>query len=291
MNEVEIGIIGGSGFYQLNSIENSEYIEIQTPFGSPSEKILIGEIKNKRVAFLSRHGMGHRLNPSEINYRANIYALKKIGARRIISFAAVGSLKEKFAPQHIVIPDQFYDNTYKREKTFFENGIVAHVPMANPVCPYLSELSYKVIKKLGLNVHKGGTYMNMEGPQFSTKAESNAYRELGFDIIGMTQAVEAKLSREMEICYSSLCFVTDYDCWHNEFESVTVDMIIENFNNNVENMKKIVKGLIKEINTDASDCLCANALKYSIVTSRNKINKEAYEKLEIVLSKYFDSGD
>jgi len=291
MKDVEIGVIGGSGFYKLEGLSNGKYIDVDTPFGKPTEKILIGEIEDKRVAFISRHGIGHRYNPSEVNYRANIYALKKLGVKRILSFAAVGSLKEEYAPQHIVIPDQYYDNTFKRDKTFFEKGIVAHVPMGNPFCPYLSDISYKIIKDLGLSVHKGGTYLNMEGPQFSTKAESNAYRQLGFDIIGMTQAIEAKLSRELEICFVSLCFVTDYDCWHEEFESVTVDMIIENFNKNVENMKKIVKLLVKNIDSDTTNCSCANALQYSIVTAKDKIDKETYKKLEIVLSKYFKENN
>lgn len=287
MNEsAEIGIIGGSGFYRMKELEDSRYIELDTPYGKPSERILIGKISGKSCAFISRHGMGHRLNPSEVNYRANLFALKLLGVKTLVSVAAVGSLKEEMKPKDLVIWNQFYDNTFKREKTYFEEGVVAHVSMAEPACHWLSDIAFEKAKALGLDVHKGGTLFNMEGPQFSSKGESFTYRKLGFDIIGMTQAPECKLARELEMCFLPLSFVTDYDCWHEEEEAVTVDMVIEYLTTNVENAGKLLVSLIAEMNKVEPDCSCHESLKYSIVTNPDMIPNETYERLKPVIGKY-----
>jgi len=290
MKNIKIGIIGGSGLYNMQ-FDGMEYVEIETPFGKPSEKILTGKIRGKEVAFLSRHGIGHRLNPSEVNYRANLYALKTLGVEQLVSFTAVGSLKEELKPTDLVIPDQYFDNTFKREKTFFEKGIVAHVSMAEPTCPILSEMAYNSAKELGLNVHKGGTYFNMEGPQFSSLSESLSYRQLDFSIIGMTQAIEAKLAKELELCFLPLAFVTDYDCWHEDTANVSVDMVIANLNKNTENAQKLVNILISRINSRNSDCKCSNSLKYSIMTDSNLISKKTYKRLKPIIQKYIDEPE
>ena len=286
MENVEIGIIGGSGFYKMMNLKNPDYIELNTPFGKPSEKILIGSFKGHSIAFLSRHGIGHRFNPSHVNYRANLFAMKMLNAQRIISITAVGSLKEEIEPCDLVIPDQFFDNTFKREKTFFDHGVIAHVSMAEPICPYMADLAFNKAKEIGVNVHKGGTYFNMEGPQFSSKAESNAYRKLGFDIIGMTQAVEAKLAKELEICFLSLAFVTDYDCWHQEVESVTVEMVVKNLNENTKNANRLIECIIKNIDKDRSSCKCENSLENAIISDPGLIPIEIYKKLELIIGKY-----
>jgi len=282
----EIGIIGGSGFYHMKDIKDSHYIEMDTPFGKPTEKILLGNIHGKPFAFISRHGIGHRFNPSEVNYRANLYALKQLGVHTLISVAAVGSLKEEIKPMDLVIWDQYYDNTFKRAKTYFENGIVAHVPMAEPTCHCLADLAYKKACALGLGVHKGGTLFNMEGPQFSSKGESLVYRQWGLSIIGMTQAPESKLARELEMCFLPLAFVTDYDCWHEEEESVTVEMVIEFLNKNVENAGKLVQDIIGSLDDLEKTCTCNSTLKYSIITNPETIPDETYRKLEPIIGKY-----
>jgi 5'-methylthioadenosine phosphorylase len=282
----EIGIIGGSGFYRMKGIEDSHYIELDTPFGKPSERILLGNIRGKPFAFLSRHGIGHRGNPSEVNYRANLFALKTLGVSKLLSVAAVGSLKEEMKPMDLVIWDQYFDNTFKRAKTFFEDGVVAHVSMAEPTCECLSRLAYEKAKAMGLGVHKGGTLFNMEGPQFSSKGESFTYRKLGFDVIGMTQVPECKLARELEMCYLPLSFVTDYDCWHEEEEPVTVDMVIEVLNKNVENAGKLVQDIIGDIDKEDPTCNCSSALQYSIITSHDSIPAATYKKLEPIIGKY-----
>jgi 5'-methylthioadenosine phosphorylase len=284
--QAEIGIIGGSGFYQMKGVEDPRYIEVDTPFGKPSERILIGKIKGKNCAFISRHGMGHRQNPSEVNYRANLFALKLLGVKTLVSVAAVGSLKEEMKPMDLVIWDQYYDNTFKREKTYFENGIVAHVSMAEPTCLPLARLAFDLAKELGLDVHKGGTLFNMEGPQFSSKGESLTYRKLGFDIIGMTQAPECKLARELEFCYLPLSFVTDYDCWHEEEEPVTVDMVIEYLTKNVENAGKLLFKLVDAMDRTELDCNCQESLKFSLITNPDLIPDGTYKKLEPVVGKY-----
>ncbi|MDD5617576.1 MAG: S-methyl-5'-thioadenosine phosphorylase [Candidatus Omnitrophica bacterium] len=281
-----IGIIGGSGLYKIEGIKKLEEKNVSTPFGSPSDKIVTGELNGVQVAFLPRHGKGHRINPSEINYKANIFAMKKLGVDRIISLSACGSLKEELKPMDFVLPDQFVDRTNQaRKMTFLSDGIVGHISFANPTCLNLSKVIYDCAKKIGVEVHLGGTYLNMEGPAFSTKAESNLYRSWGMDIIGMTNMAEAKLAREAEICYSTLAAVTDYDCWHETHESVTVDMIIGYLNKNTENAKKIIKETIAKIPQERT-CPCKNALKYALITSRNLVPKKTKKDLSIILGKY-----
>jgi len=286
MEQVEIGIIGGSGFYHMKGIKDSHYIEMDTPYGKPSERILVGKIKGRTFAFISRHGIGHRLNPSEVNYRANLFALKQLGVHTLISVAAVGSLKEEMKPMDLVIWDQYFDNTFKREKTYFEKGIVAHVSMAEPTCHCLSKLSFEKAKEMGLSVHLGGTLFNMEGPQFSCKGESFAYRQLGFSIIGMTQVPECKLARELEMCFVPLSFITDYDCWHEEAESVTVDMVIQYLNKNVENAGKLVEEIIGGLESYEFNCSCNSALKTSLISSPDTIPAETYNRLKPIIGKY-----
>jgi len=289
LNEhAEIGIIGGSGFYQMMGVEDSHYIEVDTPFGNPSERILLGKIAGMSVAFISRHGIGHRLNPSEVNYRANLFALKLLGVEKLLSVAAVGSLKEKIKPMDLVIWDQYFDNTFKRSKTFFEDGIVAHVSMAEPTCDCLSRLAYEKAQKLNLDVHKGGTLFNMEGPQFSCRGESFVYRKLGLDIIGMTQVPECKLARELEMCFVPMAFVTDYDCWHEEEEAVTVEKVIEYLNKNVENARKLVREIIGDIASTKFTCQCQESLKYSIITDHDTIPPVLYQKLYPIIGKYIE---
>jgi len=286
MAQAEIGLIGGSGFYQMNGLENQHTIELSTPFGSPSEKILLGTIKGRKVAFLSRHGIGHRLTPSEVNYRANLFAFKMLGVQKVLSVSAVGSLQEKFKPMDLVIWDQFVDNTFKREKTFFGNGFVAHVSLADPTCPVLSEQAYMAAGKLGMTVHRGGTLFNMEGPQFSSRGESIAYRHLDLSVIGMTQAVEAKLARELEMCFVPLSFVTDYDCWHEEAENVSVDMVIEYLHKNVDNAARLITALAGTIPVQRTGCRCGQALQNAIITNPDVIPASTYETLAPIIAKY-----
>jgi 5'-methylthioadenosine phosphorylase len=285
--QAEIGVIGGSGFYKMEGLENSRYIEMDTPFGKPSEKVLLGTVKGKSFAFISRHGIGHRQNPSEVNYRANLFALKMLGVKHLISVAAVGSLKEEMKPGDLVIWDQYFDNTFKREKTIFEGGIVAHVSMAYPTCDWLSDIADNKAKTIeGLDYHRGGTLFNMEGPQFSSRGESFIYRKLGLDIIGMTQVPECKMAREMEMCFLPLAFVTDYDCWHEEEEPVTVEMVIECLNRNVSNASKLVVEIVDEIAKQKPACNCDESLKFAIVSDRGKIPGDTIERLKPVIGKY-----
>jgi len=281
-----IGIIGGSGLYKIDGIKDVRQISVDTPFGEPSDKFTIGRLEGKDVVFLPRHGVGHRISPSEINYRANIYGMKKLGVERIISVTACGSLKEEIKPLDFVVVDQFVDRTnHARAMTFFDQGIVAHITFAHPVCRELSEFVYGAGKSLKLDMHKGGTYINMEGPAFSTLAESKLYRDWGMDIIGMTNMSEAKLAREAEICYSSLACVTDYDCWHSQHESVTIDIVIQNLFKNVENAKKILSTVIRNLPEERT-CLCKDALKYAIITDKKLIPSKVKKDLEIIIGKY-----
>jgi len=280
--EAEIAIIGGTGIYDSNAFENVKEIDIDTPFGKPSDKILVGDFEGRKVAFLPRHGRGHVYSPTNIPYRANIYALKKLGVKRIISVAAVGSLKEEIKPLDIVIPNQIFDRTKHRKDTFFED-VVVHIGFAEPFCPELREVAIKVLKKLEISFHDKGTYVCIEGPQFSTKAESNVYRTLGFDIIGMTALPEAKLAREAEICYLTIATVTDYDVWKDV--PVDVKTVLENAAKNEENVKKILRELIPEI-PEERKCECKEALKFAITTSPDKISDEVRKKLEIFIGKY-----
>ena len=283
---VGIGIIGGSGFYQMEGLSGVENIEIDTPFGKPSSSLTVGTVEGQRVAFLPRHGDGHLLLPSEINVRANIYALKSIGVKWLISVSAVGSLKEEIEPRHFVIPNQLYDHTKNRTSTFFGEGMVAHVSFAQPFCPILSDLLYENAVKVEACTHLGGTYICMEGPAFSTLAESRLYRQFGFDVIGMTAGPEAKLAREAEISYAILACSTDYDCWHPDHDTVTTEMIIGNLVANVEKAKQIVKLTIPSIPTGNEDSPAYRALEKSIATNPEIIPDRIKEKLDLIICRY-----
>lgn len=281
-----IGILGGSGLYKIEGLKNTKEVLIDTPFGKPSDKFIIGRVEGKEVVFLPRHGKGHRISPSQINYRANIYGMKKLKVERIISVTACGSLKENIKPLDFVVVDQFVDRTNRaRDMTFFDKGIVAHIVFAQPVCGELSELVYKAGISLHLNMHKGGTYINMEGPAFSTLAESELYRKWGMDVIGMTNLPEAKLAREAEICYSTLACVTDYDCWHPQQACVTIDMVLSNLSKNIENAKRILLEVIKDIPSKRT-CLCKDALKYAIITDKKLIPTKIKKDLRLIIGKY-----
>ncbi|MCP4652617.1 MAG: S-methyl-5'-thioadenosine phosphorylase [Candidatus Omnitrophica bacterium] len=285
-----IGVIGGSGLYQLDGIEKKEEITLETPFGAPSDKFTLAELNGREVVFLPRHGKTHAINPSCINYRANIYGMKKLGVGHIISVSACGSLKKELKPLEFVIVDQFVDRTNKnRKSTFFDDGVVAHIGFANPVCESLARCVLDAAKKVGVVAHFGGTYINMEGPQFSTLAESNLYRSWGMDIIGMTNMIEAKLAREAEICYATLAAITDYDCWCQSEETVTVDMILENLRKNVDNSKKILKEVISMVGEERT-CECKDALKYAIVTQAQFISNEVKNKLQVIAGKYINES-
>jgi len=282
----KIGVIGGSGLYEIEGLKIKKTEKIKTPFGEPSGEYVIGDLSGKEVVFLPRHDKGHRISPTHINYRANIYGMKKLGVERIISVSACGSLKEGIKPLDFVVPLQFVDRTSQaRRHTFFDKGIVGHISFAHPVCQDLAKALYDAGKSKKVNAHLGGTYLNMEGPQFSTLAESNLYRSWGMDIIGMTNMAEARLAREAEICYATLAAVTDYDCWHQTEEEVTVDIILENLKKNVENAKEILKDVISCI-SDERSCPCKDALKYAIVTDPKSITKDIKKTLDIIIGKY-----
>lgn len=288
MSDIKIGIIGGTGLYEMEELKKRETVTIDTPFGSPSDSYLVGELNGIRIAFLPRHGIGHRILPHELNFRANIYGFKKIGVERIISVSAVGSMKENIEPLHMVLPDQFFDRTKKRIDTFFGGGIVAHVSFAQPICLHLRNILHKKIKELKLPVHNGGTYLSIEGPQFSTKAESHIYRSWKVDVIGMTNLQEAKLAREAEICYATVALVTDYDCWKEEEEedNLSIEMIINNLNKNTENVKKVIGTTIPEIAAIERDCPCCGALKNGIVTHADMVPDKVKKELDIIIGKY-----
>lgn len=282
----KIGIIGGSGLYKIDGLKNIKEVSITTPFGKPSGKFITGILEGKELVFLPRHDVGHRICPSKINYRANIFGMKKLGVERIISISACGSLKEEMRPLDFVVVDQFVDRTNNaREMTFFDKAIVAHIVFAHPICSELCNVVYDAGKSLNLRIHKGGTYVNMEGPAFSTLAESNLYRSWGMDVIGMTNMPEAKLAREAEICYSTLAAVTDYDCWHPSHESVTVEMVIDNLKKNIENSKKMISLIVRNIPEERS-CPCKDALKYAIITDRKMIPQKIRKDLRIIIGKY-----
>jgi 5'-methylthioadenosine phosphorylase len=285
MSEAKVGIIGGSGLYRMEGMTRIKKVRIDTPFGETSDAIILGMLEGVKVAFLPRHGEGHRISPSELPAKANIYALKSLGVERIISVSAVGSLKEEIKPLDIVIPDQLIDATKGRDSTFFTDRIVAHVSLAEPFCPVLSQLSFEATTKAGARVHKGGTYLVVEGPQFSTRAESRLYCSWGVDIVGMTTSPEVKLAREAEICYTTLAIVTDYDCWHPGYESVTVDMILTNLRKGVDTVKEILKLLLRSI-PERRDCPCASALKYAIVTEPKFVPEMRRKELELLIGKY-----
>jgi 5'-methylthioadenosine phosphorylase len=283
---VQIGIIGGSGLYSMPGFEAQEEVLVETPFGSPSDNLVTGTLAGRSVAFLARHGRGHRLSPSELNYRANIYAMKSLGVERIISLSAVGSLKEEHKPLDFVIPDQFVDRTRGRISTFFGEGLVAHIGFSDPICPQLADVVTEACAAAGVTAKKGGSYLCMEGPAFSTRAESNLYRSWGMDVIGMTNLQEAKLAREAEICYVTVAMVTDYDCWHPEHAAVTVTDIIANLVKNAENACKVVSAAVAGMPAERS-CKCGSALAHAIITDRKLVPEATRRKLELIVGKYF----
>ena len=283
---MKIGVIGGSGLYEMEGIERKRWVSVTTPFGKPSDRYLTGRIGAREVVFLPRHGRGHKILPSELNYRANIYGMKKLGVSAIISVSAVGSLKEEYKPTDIVVIDQFFDRT-KRSKnfTFFGEGVVAHVAFADPICKRLQQTLADCAKRAGATVHVGGTYVNMEGPAFSTRAESFFHRKMGWDVVGMTNYGEARCAREAEICYATLAMVTDYDCWHEAHETVTVEMIIANLMKNSKTAQEIIRLTLRALNPDA-DCACQHALATAILTQPKAMRPSTRRKLGLLLKKY-----
>lgn len=288
MAQPKIGIIGGSGLYQMPELKDIDEIEVDTPFGKPSDKFIVGTLEGERVAFLPRHGVGHRFTPTEVPFRANIYGMKLLGVERILSASAVGSLQEKYAPLDMVIPDQFFDRTRARarESTFFGEGIVAHVAFAHPVCSNLGDVLAEACQAVDVKMHRGGTYICMEGPAFSTVAESNVYRSWGMDVIGMTNLQEAKLAREAEICYATLALVTDYDCWHPGHDAVNVETVIEYLNKNVRNAQVIMRESVKALAHSPRDCKCSSALKNAIFTAPDLWPEATTRKLAAIIGRY-----
>ncbi|MBN1304134.1 MAG: S-methyl-5'-thioadenosine phosphorylase [Anaerolineales bacterium] len=283
--KVKLAIIGGSGLYSMPGLENVEKHEFDTPFGSPSAPIVVGTLDGYRVAFLARHGLGHTIMPTDVNYRANIYALKSLGTDKVISISACGSLREDYAPGHIVIPDQIYDNTKDRIRTFFGKGLVAHVGVADPFCPDLSACLYSAVKQTGATVHNGGAFITIEGPRFSTKAESNTFRSWDMSIIGMTASPEAFLAREAELCYTCMAHVTDYDVWHTSKEPVTVDMVIETLNKNTATAQEAIRQILPLLDQEQT-CICGQALASALITNRDAIPQKTIDELGLLVKKY-----
>lgn len=289
MTEYRIGVVGGSGLYGMDDLEIVEERILETPFGDPSDAYILGRLHGQDVAFLSRHGRGHRLMPTELNYRANIYGFKTLGVERLISVSAVGSMKEEYEPLHFVVPDQFFDRTRHRVDTFFGDGLVAHVSLADPLCNSLAEVMADAAEAVGATVHRGGTYLCMEGPQFSTRAESNVYRQWGMDVIGMTNLQEARLAREAEICYATYAMITDYDCWHEEEEDVTVDAVIEILRQNSRRGQRAVAETVRRIaERPPGGCGCGSALEYALITDPAAIPEAAKARLAPIVGKYLD---
>ncbi|HKC63716.1 MAG TPA: S-methyl-5'-thioadenosine phosphorylase [Pyrinomonadaceae bacterium] len=288
MTTAKIGIIGGSGLYQMPELKDVEEVRVETPFGSPSDAFILGTLEGVRVAFLPRHGRGHRFTPTNLPFRANIYGMKLLGVERILSASAVGSLQERYAPLDMVIPDQFFDRTRARahESTFFGDGLVAHITFAHPVCDELGNVLEAACGAADVRTHRGGTYLCMEGPAFSTKAESNVYRSWGMDVIGMTNLQEAKLAREAEICYATLALVTDYDCWHEEHDAVSVETVVEYLNKNVRNAQVIMREAVKQLSDKPRNCTCGSALKNAIFTAPDLWPEATKKKLEAIIGKY-----
>jgi 5'-methylthioadenosine phosphorylase len=283
--KARVGIIGGSGLYAMSGLTNAHEMRVKTPFGDPSDALVIGTLEGKRVAFLARHGRGHRILPGEINYRANIYAMKLMGVERIISVSAVGSLKEDLRPGEFLVPDQFFDRTKNRASTFFGEGMVAHVAFAHPTCGQVSGVLADACVHEAIKVHRRGTYICIEGPQFSTLAEAEVNRKLGFEVIGMTNVTEARLAREAEICYATIAMITDYDCWHPEHESVTASQIIATLAQNAENAQKVLRTAVRELPANRS-CKCGAALQHSLVTNLKIVPKETKKRLAAIIGKY-----
>jgi 5'-methylthioadenosine phosphorylase len=286
---VRIGIIGGSGLYSMEGLKKTREVRVKTPFGDPSDALVVGTLEGKRVAFLARHARGHRFLPTEINYRANIHAMKQIGVERIISVSAVGSLQEDLKPLEFLIPDQFFDKTRHRVSTFFGDGVAAHVGFDKPVCGQLTGVLGESCDRVKVRVHRGGTYVCMEGPQFSTLAEAHVHRQLRFEIIGMTNVTEAKLAREAEICYATVAMITDYDCWHPDHASVTLEEIISNLNKNAENAQNVIREAVRSLPAERS-CKCGAALKHAIITDPAVISAAARKRLNVIAGKYLTPG-
>jgi 5'-methylthioadenosine phosphorylase len=284
----EIGVLGGSGLYALAGLESFEEVRVDTPFGAPSDAFRIGALEGRRVAFLARHGREHRLLPSEINFRANLWAMKSLGVSRVLSASAVGSMRESIRPRDVVLPDQFIDRTRGRASTFFGGGIVAHVAFADPVCPEVRRALLDAARRLGASAHNGGTYLCMEGPAFSTRAESLLYRSWGVDVIGMTNLQEAKLAREAEICYATLALVTDYDCWHAEEEDVSISAVLENLRANAALAASVLRDAARSLPATREACGCGRALENAIITQRDAIPAEAVERLRPIVGRYLD---
>lgn len=287
MQQAEIGIIGGSGLYSMPGLTNTREERVSTPFGEPSDAFILGDLEGRKVVFLARHGRGHKLLPTELNFRANIYAMKKLGVERILSVSAVGSLKEEHKPTDFVVPDQFIDRTFHRESTFFGNGIVGHVAFGDPVCATVAKAIADACVASDVVGKAGGTYVCMEGPQFSTRAESNLYRSWGADVIGMTNLQEAKLAREAEICYATMAMVTDYDCWHEGHDAVTVEQIVAVLNQNAANAANVVRAAVAAMPKERT-CACGSALQFAILTNPAAIPAEARERLDLLVGKYLN---
>jgi len=288
MSQPTIGVIGGSGLYEIEGLTDVQEVRLETPYGSPSDAFITGTLEGVKMVFLPRHGRGHRLLPSEVPFRANIYGMKKLGVERIISVSAVGSMKEEIVPGHIVIPDQFFDRTAgQRSVTFFGEGVVGHVQFADPVCADLSQVLFESARAVGATTHKGGTYICIEGPNFSTRAESKIYRSWGVDVIGMTNISEARLAREAEICYGTIALATDYDCWHEEHDDVSVEAVIAIIQKNVATAKRIIKAAVGRLGGERG-CPCAESLKYAIMTHKEMIPPATREKLSVVMGKYLE---
>ena len=284
---ISLGVIGGTGIYDLKGFQIEDELSIDTPFGKPTDAVIVGSLGETRLAFLSRHGRGHRHIPHEINYRANLYALKSLGVVRVLSISAVGSMKEEIHPGEMVVVDQFFDRTRARPSTFFENGLVAHVAFGDPVCPQLSRLVVQAAKASGAQVHASGTYLCIDGPQFSTRAESQIYRSWGVDVIGMTNLPEAKLAREAELCFSTLALVTDYDCWHEDEEDVTVDSVLQTINKNTQRAKDTISELVQRLSKGTKrECGCSTSLQGAIMTSEERVDPDTRKKLDLLVHKY-----
>ncbi len=281
----DIGVIGGSGLYEMEGFTDVEELTLDTPFGPPSDHLVLGTLEGKSVAFLPRHGRGHRILPHELNYRANVYAMKQLGVQWILSVSAVGSLKKEYEPLHMVIPDQFIDRTQKRQSTFFGRGLVAHVAFAHPFCPNLSRVMTAACAEAGATHHEGGSYVCIEGPQFSTRAESELYRTWGMDIIGMTNLQEARLAREAEICYATLAMITDYDCWHPDHDSVTAEQIIANLGKNADTARAVLREVLRRLPI-ARDCECESALQYALVTPKELVPETIKRELAPIVGRY-----
>jgi 5'-methylthioadenosine phosphorylase len=288
VQQAEIGIIGGSGLYSMPGFSDVREVSLETPFGAPSDAYVVGTLEGRKVAFLSRHGRGHRFMPTEINYRANIHGMKQLGVERVLSLSAVGSLKEEHHPLDFVIPHQFVDRTRHRVDPFFGNGLVVHVGLADPVCAETAHVAAGACRQAGVNVKSGGTYLNMDGPQFSTKAESNLYRSWGLDVIGMTNFTEARLAREAELCYATVAMVTDYDCWHPEHDHVSVEQIVAVLLKNAEHACTVVRHAVAAMPSERS-CKCGSALKNAIITQKNVVPPATLERLRLLVGKYFES--